>query len=87
MDEGSCLIFPVGWAKHNNYGLLANDAYVTHCEKIVKAMKEGKKPEYDETDVTYAQFKDWYENKNSVGILLLWLTLATTFVNKNFLVK
>jgi hypothetical protein len=37
LDESSALIFPVGFAVRCNYGLLANDAYRQHCERIRKS--------------------------------------------------
>ncbi len=40
VDEGSPLIFPVGWAMRCNYGLFANEAYKQHCERIVQADPE-----------------------------------------------
>ncbi|KAL3093760.1 hypothetical protein niasHT_027031 [Heterodera trifolii] len=61
-DESYELIFPVGWARANGYGLLANAEYVEHCSKIVQALKHGKRPEYDKLDASPDIFNDWKEN-------------------------
>uniref|UniRef100_A0A915DG36 Cytosol aminopeptidase domain-containing protein n=1 Tax=Ditylenchus dipsaci TaxID=166011 RepID=A0A915DG36_9BILA len=62
LDESSCLLFPVGWATRNAYGLLANKKYRNHCEAIVSALDKGEKPSYEPNDVTLDYFNNWNEN-------------------------
>lgn len=71
MDESSSLIFPVGWALLNNYNLQSNNAYLKHCQAIIKALNEGKMPPYKSFDTTKELFTDWKENKENVIVIFL----------------
>ncbi|KAH7711838.1 mbt repeat family protein [Aphelenchoides avenae] len=56
LDQESCMIFPVGWAKRNGYNLEANKAYHAHTERIAKALEKGAVPSYLDRDAMPEQF-------------------------------
>uniref|UniRef100_A0A914GZI5 Uncharacterized protein n=1 Tax=Globodera rostochiensis TaxID=31243 RepID=A0A914GZI5_GLORO len=66
-DESYELIFPVGWAVANGYGLCANDAYMAHCAAIAQALHRGEQAKYDELDASPDIFYDWKENVPTEG--------------------
>ncbi|EGT32957.1 hypothetical protein CAEBREN_03996 [Caenorhabditis brenneri] len=57
IDEGSFLIFPVGFAAVNEYELQAKRDYKEHSRRVAEAILKGEEPDYHPDDIKFSDLK------------------------------